>query len=281
MSQLVSSIKLIRSVNCVVAGIAVWVGAYMTLAPIDFWPALIASICAFLIAAVGNIHNDICDVEIDRVAHPARVLVSGQLTIKVAKGLAVVLSVAALGLGCLLGLQLWSVLAGVLVILLIYNRWLKWVPLAGNVVVAGIAAMTFIVGGLVSEPSSVCDLPGPIIPAAFGFLIHLMRELTKDVLDMDGDRTAGQKTLPLLIGVRPVLILVFAIGIVLAWSLYQPYAREWYGVRYWIVALAGVLPPTLGMSLVAIARPRRSVISALSTSLKLSMLVGLVALYLA
>lgn len=281
MNQFVAVIKLARPLNCLIAAIAVWAGAYLTLAPVDVWPVLMASVCTFLIGAVGNIHNDICDVEIDRIAHPKRVLPTGRLSVVAATRSAAVGTVVALGLACPLGLQLWLAMAGVLTSLFVYNHWLKWVPLLGNLAVAAIAGATFIVGGLASDPSEVFALPGPVIPALFAFLIHLMRELTKDVLDMEGDRAAGQRTLPLVIGIRPVLIFVAATGLLLAWCLYQPYANEWYGVRYWTLAWAGVLPLTLGMAGVALVQPRRNVIAALAASLKLSMIVGLVALCLA
>jgi 4-hydroxybenzoate polyprenyltransferase len=280
-NQLLNIIKLTRPLNCLIASAAVWTGAYLTLAPVDFWPVMIASVCVFLIGAAGNIHNDICDIEVDRVAHPDRALASGKVAVSFARKLAVVLSVVAIGMSVFLGLRLWLVIAGVLAMLFVYNRRLKWVPLLGNLVVAAVAATTFIVGGVASEPLEVFDLPGPLIPALFGFLIHLMRELTKDLVDMEGDCIAGRKTLPILIGVRPVLMLVVVVGLALVWCLYQPYAREWYGVRYWTLSWAGVLPLTLGMAVVALVRPKPAVIAALAVSLKLSMLVGLIALYLA
>ncbi len=253
----------------------------MTLSPVALWPVLIASVCAFLICAAGNIHNDICDIAIDKVAHPERMLPSGQVSVSIAGWVA--LSFAAIGLvlaGCF-GTQLFLLVASIAALLYLYNIQIKRWPFVSNLLVGMIAGGTFLVGGIVNDPEEAFLLPGPLIPAVFGVLLHLGRELVKDIADLEGDAVAGIRTVPSLIGIRPTLVIVSILSLALAVALYLPYANEWYGVGYWIISIAGVVPLSLGMSLVALFKPRRPMILALSASLKVSMLVGLAALYLA
>lgn len=281
MSQLISIVKLTRPINCLLAVVSVWTGAYMTLSPVALWPVAIASLCAFLVCAAGNVHNDICDLAVDQIAHPERMLPSGQVSIAVAGWLALGFVIVGLILAGSFGTQLLLLVASIAAFLYLYNTQIKRWPFVGNLLVGLIAGGTFLVGGIVNDPEEACLLPGPLIPAVFGVLLHLGRELVKDIADLEGDSPAGIRTVPSLIGVRPTLVIVTILGLALGVAIYVPYAYEWYGVRYWIISIAGVVPLTLGMSLVALIRPSRQMILALSSSLKASMLVGLAALYLA
>lgn len=253
----------------------------MTLSPVALWPVLIASVCAFLICAAGNIHNDVCDVAIDKVVHPQRMLPSGQVSMAVAGWVALSFSIIGLILAGCFGTGLLLLVASIAILLYLYNIQIKHWPFVSNLLVGLIAGGTFLVGGIVNDPEEAFLLPGPLIPAMFGVLLHLGRELVKDIADLEGDAVAGMRTVPSLIGVRPTLVIVSLLGVALAVALYLPYANEWYGGGYWIIAIAGVVPLSLGMSLVALFKPSRRMILALSTSLKISMLVGLAALYLA
>ena len=103
--------------------------------------------------------------------------------------------------------QVVVVAAATIGLLVAYNLYLKKVPLVGNVAVALLAGMTFITGGLAYDPVFTFRLPGPLIPATFAFFFHLVREIVKDVQDIDGDSRLGVKSLPMVVGVSRSLLL--------------------------------------------------------------------------
>lgn len=278
MSQLVSILLLIRPVNCLLAGVAVWVGAYLTLSPVRVLPVTLTALCAFLVCVAGNIINDIIDVEADKISHPNRILPTARLSILFAGRLAVASNLVAVALSFAAGTPVVIIVVATTLVLHLYNWRLKQIPLLGNLLVALVASATFLAGGLASSSGDAFVLPGPIIPAGFAFLLHLMRELVKDILDSEGDRAVGVVTLPLVIGTRWVLAIVALLGLVLSWASYQPYALEWYGVRYYWITVFGVLVPTVSLSIITLAWPRHNLLSLLSSALKIAMGVGLIAL---
>ena len=247
MSKTVSILLLIRPLNCLLAGVAVWVGAYLTLAPLQILPVTLTAFCAFLLCAAGNMFNDIKDIEADKISHPNRVLPTGRLSVSYAHRLAVTANVAAVALSALAGIPVVTVAVITVLLLYLYNWRLKRIPLLGNLLVAVVAGATFIAGGLASSPGDAFIVPGPLIPTCFAFLLHLMRELVKDILDIEGDRVVGVVTLPSVIGARWVLAMVAVLSILLSWTTYQPYVLEWYGVRYLWITMLGVLLPTVSL----------------------------------
>ncbi|MBI5268018.1 MAG: geranylgeranylglycerol-phosphate geranylgeranyltransferase [candidate division Zixibacteria bacterium] len=263
------------------AAVGVVVGGYLTLEPLVWTSLLTVAVAIFCVCAAGNIFNDIGDVEIDRIAHPDRILVSGRLEVSAARriGLALTLVGAVLPLfaGLAVVLAVWVMIG----LLITYNRYLKRVALAGNLLVATLAASVFMVGGYATSPQVVFELPGPPIAALFAFLMHLMREIAKDTQDMDADRQFGRRTLPILLGERASFIFIAALAVILSLAIYWPYREEWFGRYYMIFAGGGVILPiavTLTYLFVHMAADKGRILSAV---LKVSMGVGLLALLVA
>ncbi|MGD8922810.1 MAG: UbiA family prenyltransferase, partial [Candidatus Zixiibacteriota bacterium] len=129
-------IRLIRAGNCLLAMAAVWVGAYLTwLDPVYYGP-LVAGFAAFLVCAAGNVINDIVDIDIDRVNRPDRVLVRGDVSIPYARNLAILSGVIAIICGVAVNIEVTIAVVAAMVLLLLYNLWLKRVRVAGNFVIA-------------------------------------------------------------------------------------------------------------------------------------------------
>ena len=192
--------------NCLLAGVGVWIGAYLTwLTPLYYGPT-VAALAAFLVCAGGNTINDLVDIEADRINRPDRVLVKGRLSKKYVRNLAIVLNAMAIVMAISVSLWLTTIAVTTIGLLLVYNLRLKKVPLLGNALVALLAALTFITGGIAVDPALTFRLPGPLIAAAFAFLFHLVREIVKDVQDIEGDRKAGLSSLPQVIGVSMSLV---------------------------------------------------------------------------
>lgn len=273
-------LRLIRVVNCLLASVGVLIGAYMTWLIPEYYGPTVAAIAAFLVCAAGNIINDIVDIEIDRINRPRRVLVRRAVSLRMARRLAIAFNVVAL---IMAGLVNWWVAGTALVtigLLVAYNLYLKRVPLAGNAVVALLAGLTFITGGLAVDPGLVWRLPGALIPAVFAVFFHLVREIVKDVQDIEGDSRAGISSLPQIVGVSNSLMIALGLFVVLVVLTYIPILQRWFEQPYETITVYVVDLPLLALLIIVWGNPTRILLTVGSAALKVGMALGLVALVL-
>ncbi|MFQ5500519.1 MAG: geranylgeranylglycerol-phosphate geranylgeranyltransferase [Candidatus Zixiibacteriota bacterium] len=275
------TLKLIRTVNCLLAMVGVGVGAYLTGGPPSFYAALMTSISAFLVCAAGNVVNDLVDVGIDRIIHPARPLVMGTVTRRYASILSIVATTLGIGIGLTVSAAVTGIVVGAACLLAAYNFGLKRIVVVGNVSVAALSALTFVAGGVAVDPRAAFSLPGPLVPAAFAFLFHMVREIVKDVQDMEGDRTAGIRTLPQVIGVSRALIAALVLFLLLSIITLIPSVFGWYGGYYEIVAVYLMDIPLVALLVLIWRNPTPTLLRVGSTALKFGMGLGIVALLLA
>ena len=141
----------------------------------------------------GNVHNDICDFEIDLVNQPNRPLPSRQMGFIAAWFLTLNLTGMAL-VGALFSGELQFWLAFLMAFLLyFYNRFFKKWPFIGNLSVA-------LLCGLAVVFPTLPFLNAPLAAAfIFAFSFTLTREMFKDLEDIKGDTQHGAKTLAILI----------------------------------------------------------------------------------
>ena len=278
MSKLIDIARLIRFINCCLAGAGVWIGAMMTWMTPEYYPAMVASLAAFFVCASGNVLNDICDVEADRISHPDRVLVRGRLSIRLAWTIYASCNLIALVLGWCVNGPVLICVAAALALLAGYSLWLKGWPVVGNMVISVLAGLTFLTGGVAIDMQLAAVMPGPIVPALFAFFFHLAREILKDVEDMDGDRQADVRTLPQMIGVSASLLICLGLFLVLTILTYIPVLKGWFGLTYEVMVVYIVDLPLLALLIFIWGNPSRRLLRIGSVSLKIGMLVGLVAL---
>jgi geranylgeranylglycerol-phosphate geranylgeranyltransferase len=265
-------IRLIRPVNVLIAAGAVLVGALSS----GFGPGgsvWLACVVAGLITAGGNVINDVCDVEIDRINKPRRPLPSGRVGRRSAAALGVILLLPGVGLSAALGWPGCVVALLVALLLVAYSARLKGTVLWGNLAVSLAAGLAFVYGGLAA------GRPVPaLIPAAFAFLFHLGREILKDAQDVTGDRAGGARTLPAVAGVREALGWAGLFFILLIAASPVPFLAGWYSLPYVIVVVAGVDLPLIGV-MISWRRDRSpGHLDRLSLVLKLIMCAGLAAI---
>ncbi|HVP25047.1 MAG TPA: geranylgeranylglycerol-phosphate geranylgeranyltransferase [Methanomicrobiales archaeon] len=202
-------LTLMRPVNCSVAGLAALLGyvvATGTLTPFS----LILFPIVFSITAGGNVFNDLCDLPIDRVNRPGRPLPSGQVTPREAGILALFLFTFGLALTIPAGPACVVIAVANSLLLLVYARTLKRMAGLGNVAVSYLSASIYPFGGaLAGIPAMERTLP----LAGITFLAMLSRELLKDAEDVPGDRAAGARTVPIVIGVKRTAVVAYACAI--------------------------------------------------------------------
>jgi geranylgeranylglycerol-phosphate geranylgeranyltransferase len=192
-------LQLFRFGNCLMGVLGVIAGAIIAagLDLADHWGNIaIASFVVIWFIAGGNALNDHIDRDIDAVSHPERPIPSGRMTAGqalYASAFAFIVSIAASFL-----LRDVVSVAAVLIacaLMLSYELFLKKRGFVGNVAIAVLTGMLFLLGGAV-----VLDIDAVVIVAAMAMLVNIGREIAKDVEDMGGDK--GRDTLPMRIGAR-------------------------------------------------------------------------------
>jgi geranylgeranylglycerol-phosphate geranylgeranyltransferase len=155
-----------------------------------------ASFVVVWFIAGGNALNDYIDAEIDVISHPGRPIPAGEITRKqalCASAFAFIVSIAS----SLLLREFVPVAIVMLAcaLMLLYEFFLKKRGFAGNVTIAVLTGMLFMLGGAV-----VLNMEAVAVAAAMAMLVSVGREIAKDVEDVSGDR--GRSTLPMKVGIR-------------------------------------------------------------------------------
>ena len=166
------------------------------------------------IAAGGYVINDIYDMETDAINKPNKVIVGKQITEDFANKLYILFTVIGVGLGFYLSNSVgkppfFIVFLAISGLLYIYASYLKQVAVVGNIVVSGAVALSLLVVGIFElvpaispENQNVQSTMFEVLTdfAIFAFLINFIREIVKDIQDVDGDHKAGMQTLPIVFG---------------------------------------------------------------------------------
>lgn len=223
--KVIAGLEITRPLNGLIASGSVLIGALLSGRGItdSVW---IAALSCFLITGGGNTINDVADQEIDRINKPGRPIPSERLSGKGALGISISLFIIGIVIAGLVSFWLIEMAALATALLLVYSFSLKRKGLRGNMAVSFLGGLPFVYGGVASK----CITP-TIIPFFFAFLFHLLRELIKDIEDMEGDR--GQAlTFPIVYGVKKTLKLTNSILILLILYTLFPYIAGIYGIPY-------------------------------------------------
>jgi len=189
--------EIIRPINCLMIGFGVIIGEIMALnGRIMLLPALFGFLVAFFLMAATMVMNDYYDLEIDMVNNPGRPIPSGLISAREALSYSFLLSIIGLVFGVFTNLSGFIVAAFALGLMMYYNTRGKRTGFLGNVLVSVCVGLPFIYGGIVVE--SVRPVLG--IFSIMAFLSNLGREVTKGVMDIDGDALEGVKTVAVLHG---------------------------------------------------------------------------------
>ncbi|MBI5868740.1 MAG: geranylgeranylglycerol-phosphate geranylgeranyltransferase [candidate division Zixibacteria bacterium] len=269
-------LRLIRTWNVLLSGAAALVGAFIATGRFEQAIWLIIPIAPMLITAAGNIQNDLCDRAIDRLNRPDRPLASGAIQPASAK-LAVIILFA---IGVLATLPLGSipVVITLLVVLLLtlYNTSWSRLPGLGNLAVSLMGALPIVFGATAIAQTNNSRSAIAVAAAAVAFWMHLARELTKDVSDIEGDRAGGRRTLPIVWGHATVMRATALVMLTAAATSLWLGTTGWLGPIYMIGICLTVLPALLYGAAQCFWRPEPAIATFWSGGLKLIMLAGLI-----
>lgn len=233
-----------------------------------------ASVAAALTAAAGNIINDIFDVETDKISHPKRVLALGILTKKEAWYEYLTLNFLSAFIVVTLSPILLLIVLIATILLFIYSLYLKRLPLIGNVIVALITGLAFVYGGFAADNPKAA-----IIPAIFAFLINFIREIVKDIQDIQGDKKQDIQTFPIQFGLNAAKKLIVFLTIILIAFTFYPFIMHLYKIEYFILVMIAV-NPILVLSFKYLWANKENKFYTVSKLLKFNMIIGLISIYL-
>jgi len=202
-------------------------GIATTLRPLGFAMLVLATLC---IAAAGYAINDLYDLETDRINKPQKVIIGNGITEKQVTRWFIVLNVLGVGFGYLVSYHIgksdffaiFIIISGVLYM---YSAYLKQFPLLGNLTVSACIGLSILLVGIYDVLPAMTDnnrnlqrtfFDVILDYALFAFFINLLRELVKDIEDMDGDAAAGYQTLPVQFGSATAKYLSLILNLILA-----------------------------------------------------------------
>lgn len=188
-----------------------------------------------LIAAAGYVINDIFDQETDYYNRPNTLIIGKSITEKAAYNLYFILNITGVAIGFYLSnlIQKPSFTGAFIIIsatLYMYATSLKQMLLVGNIIVALLLSFSVLLIGLFDLLPATYDgnraemgimFSMLIDYAVFAFIINLIREIVKDMEDVEGDYNQGMNTLAIAIGKvktsRVVMGLAIIATLILLW----------------------------------------------------------------
>jgi geranylgeranylglycerol-phosphate geranylgeranyltransferase len=200
MAKLSGLVKLLRPINCLVMSFAIVVGALLA-AGLNFqWINILwGGITSFTLTAAAMAINDYYDYGIDLINEPSRPLPSGAVSKKEALVVTGILTVIGLAAAYLVSLYCLLFAAIFAVIMAVYSTFGKRSGLAGNFLVSACIAAPFLYGSLLALNTIQLNT---LLFAAMAFLSNTGREVAKGIVDVQGDRSYGIKTMAVRFGTK-------------------------------------------------------------------------------
>lgn len=273
MKQISAFLKLIRSLNLLFIAITQFLFQYFIAIPIfqvnglsaplygiNFYLLVLSSL---LIAAGGYIINDYFDLNIDRVNKPEKLVVDKLIKRRWAIMWHLIFSIAGIITGFYVGWVIhvfWLGLANTVCVIALwfYSTTFKKKLLTGNIIISLLTAWVVLVVGFIHHYRIIADIElfGSVdrskllrftfLYAGFAFIISLVREVVKDVEDMEGDARYGCRTMPIAWGIMVAKVfsatwLVVLMAAVLIVSMYMLQLTWWIPFTYSVLLILGPL----------------------------------------
>jgi len=211
---------------------------------LDNFHFFILVLSTVLIALAGYVINDLNDVIADNINKPSKVFVGKLLTRKKTDNLFLAFNFIGLLLGYYLSYSLdqisfFAVYIIASLLSYLYSIKLKKMLLIKNLIVAFLVFLSIFIVGLydIVPATSAFNNQGQLDVfnlvlkiSVFAFLLTLLREIVKDIEDMEGDKKIGIKSLPLVLSINKTKLIIFVIALLTLVSI-DYFAFTLYGTR--------------------------------------------------
>ena len=268
-----------------------------------WWILTLLIVSVVGIAAGGYVINDYFDVKIDRINRPDNLVVTRIISRDAAMNLFYGLTAVGVIAGTVVAwwAHSWTLLFTYVVIpglLWFYSASYKRMFLVGNLVVAFASAIVPLLVAIANadylhhlyqNALAYSPIVGELYVwtggfAIFAFLLTWVREIVKDIEDIEGDREMECRTLPIVWGDKVAKIiatlLLMAIAILIVYMLFAvlPFSHEWKSLptRY---VVFGLIVPILCSIVLLWAANNRTEYHRVQTIIKFAMFMGMLFSY--
>ena len=268
-----------------------------------WWILTLLIVSVVGIAAGGYVINDYFDVKIDRINRPDNLVVTRIISRDAAMNIFYGLTAIGVIAGTVVAwwAHSWTLLFTYVVIpglLWFYSASYKRMFLVGNLVVAFASAIVPLLVAIANadylhhlyqNALAYSPIVGELYVwtggfAAFAFLLTWVREIVKDIEDIEGDREMECRTLPIVWGDKVAKIiatlLLMAIAILIVYMLFAvlPFSHEWKSLptRY---VVFGLIVPILCSIVLLWAANSRTEYHRVQTIIKFAMFMGMLFSY--
>lgn len=246
-----------------------------------------------LIAAGGNIINDYFDVDIDVVNKPNKLIIGKYIHRHWAILYHILCSVVGIALGFWIEFKTHTYLLGVtnlvcVGLLFFYSIYFKRKPLSGNIIIALLTAWTVLVVSFCETNQFIYHITLnkqkitrlTFLYAGFAFIISLIREMIKDMEDLDGDRKNNCHTFPIVFGMNAAKVysatwLIILCAMLLIMIFYVLQFGWWIAAIYTLIF---ILIPSLNILSGLFKANNSKAFHVLSSSVKWIMLTGILSM---
>jgi 4-hydroxybenzoate polyprenyltransferase len=150
--------------------------------------SLAVAVCSlWLIISAGYVLNDVCDMPVDAINSPNRVLPKGTITRRAAGIFSIGLFLAGIALASFCGGRFFAMLALVAAGLVVYDLCSKRLGLFKSVLVAALATSLYPLSFALAQPDGSLRARSLFIFPVWLFLTALAYEMLKDIRDIQGD----------------------------------------------------------------------------------------------
>lgn len=270
-----------------------------TYIPFNIRHFLLLILSSILIAAAGNIINDYFDRNIDEINKPDKKIIDKLIKRRWAIIMHIVFSFVAILIGFYVDSQtpvFWLGISNSICVLLLfgYSISFKKKLLVGNILISALTSWVILVCFVCyyrSFSCSDCDAATwqgqlnrfiriSFLYAGFAFVISLIREVVKDMEDMEGDKKYGCKTIPIAWGIpaSKVFVAVWLVVLMGMISIVQIYVLQlgWYWSAAYSIIL--IIAPLVWILRKLYQAQVPKDYHQLSTVIKLVMLAGLISM---
>ncbi|WP_343617579.1 geranylgeranylglycerol-phosphate geranylgeranyltransferase [Flavobacterium sp.] len=294
-------LKLIRYKNLLMLAFMQVLFRYVFLAQQDVplaladWQYGLLVLSTVLIAAAGYVVNNIFDIPSDTINKPNDVVVGRGISETRAYNIYIGLNITGVALGFYLSNVIMrpmfaSLFIFIASLLYFYATNLKQIMIIGNVVVAMLlAASVLIIGVFDLFPATTSENQAQMASlfsilldyALFAFIINFIREIVKDIEDVDGDYNQGMNTLPIAIGKSRAAKIALATA-VMAFILLLLYTTKYFFENNLLIvtfySFTFVLAPLLYFIVKIFGAKTQKDFHHLSTILKLILFFGILSI---
>ena len=232
MNKIIAFLKLIRFKNLLIITLIqvvikfFLINAYLDNSALNNNEFLFYLLALITIVAAGYIINDIYDIEIDKINNPETRIIEKELSKDFSFKIYYLLNIIGISSGFYVAFQVKKLWLGIIFVYFAISLWryskqFKKSLIIGNLQVAflitlsivNLALYDLIPAGIRADDGSKIIFLIILFYAVFAFITTLIREIIKDIEDIEGDKKVNANTLAIRFGVQKVKQITISLSI--------------------------------------------------------------------